>query len=254
MSQYYNSQRETGMYIPKTKEPFKISRSKIDLFINCPKCFYLDRKLGVGRPPGFPFTLNSAVDTLLKQEFDAYRAKGNKHPLQEKYGIDAIPISHEDLNKWRYNFTGVQYLHKPTNLLITGAIDDLWKNSKGEFIVVDYKATAKREKIIELNKDWHISYKRQIEIYQWLLRQNIDKVSDIGYFVYCNGKTDKKAFDGKLEFDITVIAYKGNDDWVEEIIFDIHKCLNAEEIPTAGSDCDYCSYVNSRELYRKDIK
>jgi len=143
MSQYYNPQRTTGLYIPNSKEPFKLSRSKIDLFLGCPRCFYYDRQLGVGRPPGYPFSLNSAVDALLKQEFDIHRAKGTKHSLIEKYGIDAQSVAHEDLDKWRNNFTGIQYLHEPTNLLIFGAIDDLWQNSKGEYIVVDYKATAK---------------------------------------------------------------------------------------------------------------
>ncbi|HAM95660.1 TPA: hypothetical protein DCP81_01800, partial [Candidatus Azambacteria bacterium] len=145
MSQYYTAQRIRGLYEPDSKEPFKLSRSKIDLFLECPRCFYLDRRLGVGRPPGFPFALNSAVDALLKQEFDVYRVNGAKHPLIEKYGVDARPVPHKDLDKWRHNFTGVQFLHKPTNLLITGAIDDLWQNSKGEYIVVDYKATAKAE-------------------------------------------------------------------------------------------------------------
>lgn len=245
MSQYYNSQRTKNLYGTDLESPFKLSRSKIDLFLECHKCFYLDRKLGVGRPPGFPFSLNSAVDTLLKQEFDIYRANGASHPLIEKYGVDAKPVPHKDLEKWRHNFTGVQYLHEPTNLLIFGAIDDLWQNSKGEFIVVDYKATAKNEDITELNKDWHKGYKRQMEIYQWLLRNNGHKVSDIGYFVYCNGKSDKKAFDGKLEFDVTLISHEGDSSWVEKTISEIHKCLNGSEIPVSSSDCDYCSYVEA---------
>ena len=250
MSQYYNSQRNKGLYEPGSKDVFKLSRSKIDLFLNCPKCFYLDRRLGVGRPPGFPFALNSAVDALLKREFDIYRANKTKHPLIEKYGIDARPIPHKDLDKWRNNFTGVQFLHEATNFLIFGAIDDLWQNSKNEFIVVEYKATAKREEIKELNKDWHECYKRQIEIYQWLLRKNGYKVSDTGYFIYCNGKANEKIFDGKLKFDITLIPYQGNDNWIEKTILDIHKCLNSDKIPEANPDCDYCGYVNSINRHR----
>src|SRR3989338_8519830 len=228
MSKYYTAQRTRGLYNPKSKEQFKLSRSKIDLYLACKRCFYYDRRLGIGRPPGFPFALNSAVDTLI-----------------EKYGIDAKPVSHKDLDKWRHNFTGVQYYHKPTNMLIFGAIDDLWQNSKGEYIVVDYKATAKAEEINSLDKDWHIGYKRQMEIYQWLLRQNKYKVSNTGYFVYCNGKADKEAFDSKLEFDITLISYKGNDNWVEKIIIEAHKCLNSDDIPKSGNDCDYCSYIDA---------
>ena len=245
MSEYYNSQRTKGLYDPASAESFKLSRSKIDLFLQCPKCFYLDRRLGVGRPPGFPFALNSAVDALLKKEFDIHRAAGSQHPLLAKYGVDARPVAHEDLDKWRTNFTGVQFLHKPTNLLITGAIDDLWQNSKGQYIVVDYKSTSKAEEITALDKDWQDGYKRQMEIYQWLLRQNGYKVSDTGYFVYCNGKTDRKAFDAKLEFDITLIAYKGDSSWVEKTLTNIHKCLNSDKIPKSDAVCDYCNYVLS---------
>ncbi|MBU0648812.1 PD-(D/E)XK nuclease family protein [Patescibacteria group bacterium] len=245
MTQYYNPQRTRNLYNPKSSEIFKLSRSKIELFLNCAKCFYFDRVLGVGRPPGFPFALNSAVDTLLKQEFDIHRAEGTTHPLIEKYGVDARPIGHKDLDKWRHNFTGVQYLHKPTNLLIYGAIDDLWENSQGEYIVVDYKATAKAGDITELDQGWQDGYKRQMEIYQWLLRQNGYKVSRVGYFVYCNGRADAKAFDGKLEFDVTLIPYAGDDSWVEKTITNAYKCLNKKKPPKAGANCDYCAYVDA---------
>lgn len=234
-------------YESKNKTPFAISRSRIESFVQCPRCFYLDQVLGVKQPPGFPFTLNSAVDHLLKQEFDIYRANGKKHPLIEKYGVDAQPIPHDDLDKWRHNFTGIRYLHEPTNLTIFGAIDDLWQNSKGEYIVVDYKATSKNDEITKLDQEWHEGYKRQMEIYQWLLRANGYKVSDTGYFVYCNGKKDRKAFDGRLDFDVTLIPYKGNDKWVEEKIFEIKKCLESKKIPKADKDCEFCRYFEERK-------
>lgn len=248
MSQYYNSKRTRGLYNPNDSQPFKLSRTKIEMFLECPRCFYLDRKLGTGRPPGFPFTLNSAVDALLKKEFDIHRASNKQHPLLKKYGIDAVPARHKNLNEWRNNFHGVQYIHQPTNLCIFGAIDDLWQNSKGEYIVVDYKATSKNEDIVALDKQWHDGYKRQMEIYQWLLRENGFKVSNIGYFVYCNGKTDKKSFDAKLEFDITLIAYSGNSNWVEKTIKDIHRCLISAVIPRANKNCDYCEYIKTVAL------
>ena len=80
MSEYYKANRTRNIYNPKDSEPFKLSRSKIELFTNCPKCFYLDRRLGIGRPPGFPFNLNTAVDTLLKKDFDVHRVNKTPHP------------------------------------------------------------------------------------------------------------------------------------------------------------------------------
>lgn len=247
MSKFYNPVRSRNLYDPKSEKPFKISRSKIDLFVECPRCFYIDRRLGTGRPPGFPFNLNSAVDTLLKSEFDAHRAAGTAHPLQASYGLDAIPAPHEQINDWRENFKGVQFHHDQTNLIITGAIDDLWLDNDGNYIVVDYKATAKKEPVTVLDQAWQSGYKRQMEIYQWLLRRNGLKVSDTGYFVYCTGNPNAPAFDAKIDFDIHVIPYTGNDDWVEPKIIELHACMNGDDIPDAGEGCDYCAYVKAVE-------
>ncbi len=241
MSQYYNPKRTSNLFDPKSKESFKISRSKIDLFLQCPQCFYLDRRLGTSRPPGFPFNLNRAVDTLLKKEFDAHRVAKSRHPLMEEYGIDAVPFQHEKINEWRNTRKGVQYFHEPTNLLIMGAVDDVWVNPQEELIVVDYKATSKNGEV-SIDADWQIAYKRQMEIYQWLLRKNGFKVSKTGYFVYCNGRTDRRAFDKKIEFDIKIIPYKGDDSWIEKALLDIKECLMSNQIPNPEQDCDYCKY------------
>lgn len=220
---------------------WKLSRSKIDLFVECPRCFYIDNKLGVARPKGFPFNLNSAVDHLLKKEFDAHRVAKTTHPLMKQYGVDAIPFAHAEMNTWRENFEGIQFHHKESGLLISGAVDDVWVNPKGELIVVDYKSTSKDEKV-NLDAEWQDGYKRQMEVYQWLLRRKGFKVSDTGYFVYANGLRDRKAFDGKLEFEVTLIPYTGSDEWVEETILKAKKCLEADELPKPGQFCDYCNY------------
>ncbi len=245
MSKYYNPKRTRNLYTPGSDKPFKISRSKIDLFVECPRCFYIDRRLGTGRPPGFPFNLNNAVDALLKAEFDRHRAAGTAHPLQSAYGLDAVPASHGDIDAWRQNFKGVQYLHEPTNLIITGAIDDLWIGADGRYMVVDYKATAKDEPVTALDQVWQSAYKRQMEIYQWLVRKNGLDVADTGYFVYCTGDPNAEAFDGNIDFDVHLIAYTGSDAWVEQTIMDLHACLNDNAIPEPNPDCDYCAYVGA---------
>jgi len=246
MSQYYSGKRTRNIFDPSSKEPFALSRSKIENFMSCPRCFYLDRRLGVGQPPGYPFSLNSAVDTLLKKEFDVYRKQQSKHPLMEEYGVDAVPFQHEKMDEWRDPFKGVRYLHEPTGLLISGGVDDIWQTPNGDLIVVDYKATSKNGEV-SIDAPWQIAYKRQMEIYQWLLRKNGFPVSNTGYFVYVNGKTDVEAFDGKLEFDIKVIPYEGDESWIEETLLRIRETLDSDKLPQANLDCDYC-------LYRKSIQ
>lgn len=241
MSSYYSGKRSYGLYQPDSKYPYKLSRSRIENFVNCPRCFYIDRRLGIDAPPGYPFSLNSAVDKLLKKEFDIHRANGSRHPLMETYGIDAIPMSHEMLGEWRDTKRGISYHDKKNNFIIFGGIDDLWIDGDKNLVVVDYKATSK-ESEVTLDAPWQQGYKRQMEIYQWLFRKNGYHVSDLGYFVYCNGQTDRKAFDGKLEFDVKILPYKGNDSWIDKTIDEIKETLDKDDIPESNPECDFCIY------------
>lgn len=232
---------------PSASKPFTISRSKIDLFCECPRCAYLDLRHGVKRPSGPSFTLNNAVDELFKREFDAHRAAGTVHPLAEKYGLDAVPFADERMDEWRDALRrGIKYHHEQTNLIVRGGIDDVWKNGQGELIIVDYKATSKKVGP-STDEDLYDSYKRQMEIYQWLFRQNGFAVNPTGYFVYANGNSDAKAFDAKLEFDVVLIPYTGSDTWVEQTIIDLKAMLESDDIPPIGTafgggPCDFCTY------------
>ncbi len=211
--------------------------------MECPRCFYVDNKLGTARPPGYPFNLNNAVDELLKKEFDIHRANGTQHPLAKAYGVQAVPFAHEKLNEWRDALRhGISYHHPSTGLLVRGGIDDVWKDDTGALIIVDYKATSKNERIEVLDQEWHIGYKRQMEVYQWLFRQNGFQVNDTGYFVYANASKDREAFDGKLEFEVTLVPYVGNPSWVEGTLTAIKQCLDSDVAPGPALDCDYCRY------------
>ncbi len=254
MNNYYKANRNPNWNYGGMK--WRLSRSKIDLFISCKRCFYIDNKFGIARPPTFPFNLNNAVDALFKKEFDIYRTKKIKHPLMKQYGIDAIPFEHKKMDEWRDNFKGITCKHVSTGFTVSGAVDDIWINTADELLVVDYKSTSKDGRIDTLNEDWYIVYKRQMEIYQWLLRENGFKVSNTGYFVYANANKNTKAFNGKLEFEITLIPYIGKTDWINDTLLDIKKYLNSEEIPKADENCDYCKYRETAgkklmEAYKK---
>jgi len=222
---------------------WRLSRSKIDLFVECPRCFYLDNKLGTGRPRGPAFTLNVAVDALLKKEFDVHRASASAHPLMEQYGIDAVPFDHPDIDVWRENFKGIEFRHPETGLTVSGAVDDIWQGPDGKLIVVDYKATSKNGRIETLaDSSWEHQYRRQMGVYQWLLQRNGFDVAERGYFVYANASAEEAAFDGKLEFEVTVVPCEGENDWIEPTLVAIKTCLDADVIPAIGDACEFCVY------------
>jgi hypothetical protein len=232
---------------PASAEPFTISRSKVDLFTECRRCSYLDLRLGVKRPSMPSFTLNNAVDELFKREFDVHRVNGTTHPLMKAYGLDAVPFQDPRMDEWRDALRrGIKTHHLPSNFILRGGIDDAWVTPSGELIIVDYKATSKKEGP-KTEDDLYDSYKKQMEVYQWLFRQNGFKVSPTGFFVYANGNSDAKAFDGKLEFDITLIPYAGSDAWVEGALMQMRETLASDEIPEigisfGGGPCEFCTY------------
>lgn len=86
---------------------------------------------------------------------------------------------------------------------------------------------------------------RQMEIYQWLFRKNGFKVSDTGYFVYCNGDSSNTTFTGSLQFKISLLPYNGNDSWVEAALNEIKQCLSKDQLPNSSANCDYCGYITA---------
>lgn len=244
--------RKANLYISGQKEPFNVSRSKIDFFLECPQCFYLDRRMGIVRPELPGWSLNSAVDSLLKNEFDLLREQKKPHQLMQNFNIDAIPFSHPDFALWRDDNNkkiGAETLHKQTNLIIHGIIDDIWQNNKTqELHIVDYKSTS-TDYPISLDSKYKEGYKRQMEIYQWIFKRLGFKVSNVGYFFFANAKRNRPGFSGRLEFETSIIPYQGKDTWIENTIFDIKKCLDSNNIPESGQNCQHCAY---RKLIRDE--
>lgn len=222
---------------------WRLSRSKIDFYLECPRCFYIDNKLGTKRPGMPSFNLNIAVDELFKKEFDVHRAAGTTHPIMTQYNIDAMPFKHAQMDVWRDPFVGLEYIDPVTNLVVSGGIDDVWQLHDGSLIVVDYKATSKEGTIVTLDdSSWATQYARQISVYQWLLRKMSFTVSDTGYFVYANALKTAAVFNNTLTFETTLVPMTGDTSWIEPTLVDIKTCLESPMYPKSGNKCEYCPY------------
>ena len=75
----------------------QLSRSKIDLFVECPRCFWLDVAQGVRRPSGPPFTLNNAVDALLEARYGITSRDVDTEPIAKAQDDGWTP---EDCVRW----------------------------------------------------------------------------------------------------------------------------------------------------------
>ena len=243
------------VFDPERDDPFILSRTAIDEFLKCQKCFYFKRRLGLKPPRLIPLTLAIATDAILKNDFDEVRQSGGQsHYVWETHDLNVHAFSHPDMEDWRNNFRGIRYLHEPTNQEITGAIDDVWERlDTGQLHVVDYKSTSKKDDP-DIESGWGFGYKRQMEVYQWLFRKNGFDIHETGYFLYINGRKDTAFYDeetggetvGRMLFRTTLIPYDGDTGWVDDIIYQCKDTLRSDEIPEGSEGCDSCRYFRER--------
>ncbi|MFZ9651767.1 MAG: hypothetical protein EBR15_01840 [Gammaproteobacteria bacterium] len=230
-------------------DPLALSRTALEDFAQCPRCFYLHRSQDLKGLRRIPLTLAVATDALLKNEFDAIRSSGASHPIWERENLDVRAYAHPELDLWRSNFKGLRVTHAATGAVIFGAVDDIWQNrSTGELHIVDYKSTSKQG-TPDLEGGFGAGYKRQMEIYQWLFRHAGFAVSPIGYFLYVNGRKDGGFYEqgvGCMRFDTTVIPYEGDDGWVDGHVAAAVECHRSSVLPESNVECDVCRYVAAR--------
>ena len=231
------------LYIKNNLTPYPLNRTKIDLYFDCKKCFYLDLRKGVRRPYGPPLVLNNTLNHVVRSEFDKYRESKSSHPIMKEFDPDIIPSNHERLESWRNPLVGIKHLHRGTNLELTGIINDLWLNTKeNQFLLVDYKFTSKKENISEESL-WSGHWK-QLSFYKYLIEKQEIIISPIGVIILFNGKKNTNIFDKKLEFSSHIFSNFLDTSWVESEIWQIYTLLQSDSIPYPSSNCKYCKYIS----------
>ncbi len=227
-------QTKSKVYIPRQNGLLKISRSQVSLFRECSRCFYMKQRHGIGTPSSPPFLLNSAVDGLLKTEFEHYRQQQIPHPIFEEYKLNFVPLKNT-YDKWR----SLKYEDKDHNMVLTGILDDLWLDQEtNKIILADYKATSTQKDI-----NIFFTYKWQMDFYFWLLKKTGMDMSSDSYFVYANADRYKERFDCTMHFNMSLKKYEVDDSWVEQTLDKIRSTLDDDVAPSPFPECKNCNYA-----------
>lgn len=243
-------------------KPFKISRTGVENFKDCQRCFYLNVVKGLKDIDSIPFTLNNTVDELVKREFDICRRKQVKHQVMIENNLEAIPYNHKELDNWRNSRSkGVEFYHKEINLILSGGVDDIWLkigSKPDELIIVDYKAQAKKE--IDLNNKtylsdiYHQGYKFQLEFYRYLFINIGFKIHPKGYFLVYNAKQERKSFGKKMDFQRFLVPYeyeKNSFCKIEKIVREMKKLMDSDKIPIGNKSCQECAFIRAGSKFIK---
>jgi hypothetical protein len=223
----------------KTSQPLKISRANLQLFKECPRCFWLYKHKDIRRPQGYPYTLSIAVDQLLKAEFDQYRERREMHPVLVGHkGLEKAKLFSDQaqLQKWRNNFEGLKYHDEDLDATLFGAVDDMLEFPDGSLAVIDYKSSGAKEILV------YDDYKMQMDIYTYILEQIGYKTAKKGYFVFYQvDKTD--GFKGRLPFRGEIREVNADPSYVHDLFAQAVALARSDVPPKSHSDCEYCLWA-----------
>lgn len=210
----------------------RLSPSTLNLFLECPRCFWLHINEKIHRPRGIFPSLPGGMDGVIKVYFDKYRIKGELPP-EIKGKVEGKLVSDLNLlNKWRNWRTGLEYVDESLGVTLFGALDDALQD-KDKYIPLDYKTRgyAPRE------GDSEKYYGNQLDCYALLLQENGYSVKDIGYLIYYYPK--KVEENGTVIFNVKVIELKTDPERAKKVLKDAMKLLSGS-IPSHHSECEYC--------------
>ncbi len=222
--------------VKAAKDQVTLSRSQLDLFTECPRCFWLQNRHGVKQPKSFPFALNNAMDLLLKAEFDEYRAAGRLHPVLAEHGVQGKLFEDtETLNEWRNNFRGLRWKDPKTGHTLFGAVDDLLEFPDDSLAVVDYKSSGAKEATV------YPSYQLQMDVYTYLLQRMGYRTAPKAYFAFFMVVKDA-GFKGRLPFRGQILEVSPQPDHVHELFKKAVALAQSDAKPASGSECGLCRW------------
>ena len=225
-----------------TDRKIQLSPNSLNLFLECPHCFWLDKNLGIKRPPPYPYALNSAVDALLKEEFDTYRVKNLPHPLLKENNINAKLFPNQNLlNQWRNNFDGIRYFDESIGATLFGAVDDVLEFSRPggspEIAPLDYKSTGSTAANV------YDRFQLQLDTYTFLMEKNGYKTPRKGYLAFYI--VDKsRGFIDRLPFRKEVVEIDTNPLDIYEIFKDAVAVLKQSAPPPHSQDCQFKKWLD----------
>lgn len=215
------------------QKPIQLSPNSLDLFLDCQHCFWLDKKQGIKRPPPYPYALNSAVDLLLKQEFDEYRAKGEMPSLFSGHNLSAKLFGNQELlNQWRNNFEGIRYYDSEVDATLFGAVDDVLEFPGKKLAALDYKSTGSTVPSI------YDRFQLQLDVYTYLLEKNGFQTPRKGYLAFYI--VDKgNGFADRLPFKKELHEVETNPDDIPQLFKEAVSVLRRVSPPPHSKDCRF---------------
>ena len=217
---------------------WKFSPSSLYSFTECKTCFWAENHIG-RHPFTLPLRLNSAMDEKLKSRYDKFR-KNNEIPpelinLKEYKLFNDIEV----LEDWRTKTSSLAYTNDKDGYIISGKLDEVLVNKKGDLVVADYKSSGDPPK-----DDKYKYYELQLNAYAKMIMEKGYNVADEAYLLHYFPKCKTNAsMSVKLDFHADKVNISIPD--FLEIMKEMVELLEGEA-PDINNECKRCKWLEKR--------
>lgn len=211
----------------------RISPSSLNLYRECPRCFWLQMNEGIRRPEQPSSTLPMGVDLSLKAYFDHWRVKNELPPLLAGKLPGRLVADQATVAKFRSrSFTW----HDPqSKAYFTGILDDALELEGGFTVPLDNKTKGFPP------LEPHIAHITQMSSYTLLLRENGFKTKNLAYLVYWFFNHKNIDLEKPLHFNVTVEEVKTEPDKILQLFREAVALLGGP-VPPPTTECAFCKY------------
>jgi len=227
-------------------QAYRLSPSSLNVFLECPRCFWLDKNKKIKRPRGIFPSLPGGMDLVIKKYFDKYRLNNELPPEVQNKIIGKLFSDIATLEKWRnWRNSDLRYEDKGSNATLIGALDDCLVED-GYYIPLDYKTRGS-----ELKEDPRKYYQNQLDCYCLMLESRGYKTKGLAYLLYYWPEEVRR--DSVVKFHVEPIKIETNIESAKRIIKDAAALL-ASPMPKPGANCEYCALVTQRKDEHKPLQ
>jgi len=217
-----------------------LSSSRLSLFVECPRCFWLDVNAGIRRPDTVFPSLPAGLDAQFKRYFDLFRAAGALPPEVRGKVPGRLFDDVETLKRWRDWKRGIRYTPSWAEVELMGALDECLVDDDGFLYPMDYKTRGYAPKA-----ETHAFYQDQMNLYTLLLEGNGHRTKRLAYLLYFHPVEVRER--GLVQFEVSVQELTTDPAGAECLVKEALGALGGP-VPASAVSCGFCAW--SRLLRR----
>ena len=214
-----------------------LSNSRLSLYTECPRCFWLDLNAGIKRPDTIFPSLPGGLDLQFKRYFDQFRARGELPPEVKGKLPGNLLADPKIIDRWRDWRRGIRYAPPWSDIELMGALDECLVDDSGFHYPLDYKTRGYAPKA-----NTHEYYQDQMNLYTLLLEGNGHKTKRLAYLLYYHPVEVRER--GLIQFDISIREVPSDPEAAERLVKDAVSVLSGPAPPSHPA-CGFCNWKDA---------